>query len=138
MIEIPTVSIDGTAYFADDLGMGYTDYSDLVFDIYDSASGVSSMTCKVYPGQGSQSIPVKIVCSNFNILLTSSTVLKFGFWVTNPTVVRSLAIPVTIYSYNQYTATKANWNFLESAFPIVTTNTPILDNGNFMLDDNVY
>lgn len=139
IIEIPTASIDGTAYFADDLGMGYTDYSDLVFDIYDSTSGISSMTCKVYTGQGTQGIPVKIVCSNFNTALISSKTLKFGFWVTNPSVARSLAIPVTIYSYDQYAVTKANWNLLESAFNIVVASaTPILDNGNFQFDIAVY
>lgn len=139
VIEIPTQSIDGTAYFADDLGMGYADYSDLVFDIYDSTSGVSSMTCKVYTGQGSQGIPVKIICSNFNTALTSATVLKFGFWVTNPSVTRSLAIPVTVYSYDQYAVTKANWNILESAFNmIVTVASPILDNGNFAYDVGTY
>lgn len=137
VIEIPTVAIDGTALFDEDLGMGYIDYSDLVFDIYDGT--ITSMTCKVYPGQRTANLPVKIICSNFNTQITTSSTLKFGFWVTNPTVTRSLSIPATIYSFNQYYVTKNNWNFLESGFKlIVTSNSPILDKGNFAFDKPSY
>lgn len=34
IIEIPTISIEGNAQFPADLGMGYKDYDDLVFDIW--------------------------------------------------------------------------------------------------------
>jgi hypothetical protein len=139
VIEIPTQSNDGTNYFNDDLGMGYTDYSNLVFDIYDSTSGISSMTCKVYCGQQINGIPVKIICSNFNTALTSANIVKFGFWVTNPSVTRSLAIPVTIYSFDQYAVTKNNWNILESGFNVIVTSAlPILDQGNFAFNTPVY
>lgn len=128
--------MDGTYYFDEDLGMGYTDYSDLVFDMYDtSGSAITSMTCKVTPGQRSNFQPVKIICSNFNTALTTSNVLRFGFWVTNPSVSRSLAIPVTVYSYDQVYVKKNNWNFIEGACNIiVTTAAPLYDFGNFALD----
>lgn len=51
VIEIPTISIDGTSLFPEDLGMGYNDYDDLEFDLYES--DISSMDCKVYTGDES-------------------------------------------------------------------------------------
>ncbi len=117
--------------------MGYDDYSDLVYDIYDGT--ITSMSCKVYTGQRSKNIPAKVICSNFNSAITNAKILKFGFWVTNPQVTRSLAIPVTVYSYDQYAATKTNWNLLENAFNmIMTTTPPILDKGNFAFNTAVY
>jgi hypothetical protein len=110
IIEIPTVAIDGTSLFDEDLGMGYIDYSDLVFDIYDGT--ITSMTCKVYPGQRIANLPVKIICSSFSGNIGTSSTLKFGFWITNPTVTRSLAVPVQVYSFDQNTVTKSNWNIL--------------------------
>lgn len=34
VIEIPTISTDGSNQFPVDLGMGYEDYDDLIFDIF--------------------------------------------------------------------------------------------------------
>lgn len=120
--------------------MGYVDYSDLVYDIYDTAgSGISSMRCKVYVGQRSNHQPVKIICSDFNTAITTSNILRFGFWVTNPTVTRSLAIPITIYSYDQVYIKKNNWNFIERGCNIIMTSTaPLWDFGNFALDIPTY
>jgi hypothetical protein len=34
IVEIPTISVDGTSQFPVDLGMGYKDYDNLIFDIF--------------------------------------------------------------------------------------------------------
>ena len=65
VIEIPTVALDGTELFPEDLGVGYEDYDELEFDLYES--DISSMSCKVYTGDKTNNQPVKIVCSNFNV-----------------------------------------------------------------------
>ena len=91
--------------FLEDLGMGYDDYDDLVFDLYES-TGITSMDCKVYTGDKNNHQPVKIVCSNFNTALNTGTVLKMGFWVRNSPTILGLAIPVQIYAYDQIYAKK--------------------------------
>ena len=48
VIEIPTISNDAVSLFDEDLGMGYRNYDDLVFDLYDSS--ITSMNCKVHTG----------------------------------------------------------------------------------------
>lgn len=48
VIEIPTVSVDNEPLFPVDLGMGYKNYDNLIFDLFESS--ISSMTCKVYTG----------------------------------------------------------------------------------------
>jgi len=92
--------------------VGYKNYDNLVFDIFES--GISSMDCKVYIGdtQTSTGNPTKIVCSNFNTNITPSITVKFGFWVKNPVVTKSVAIPIQIYSYDQRYARKNVWTIL--------------------------
>ena len=130
VIEIPTVALDGTELFPEDLGVGYEDYDELEFDLYES--DISSMSCKVYTGDKTNNQPVKIVCSNFNVQITTSRTLKFGFWVRNPSTLIGLAIPVQVYSYDAYRARKDCWTMLEAGINVIpTTNTPISDLGNF-------
>jgi hypothetical protein len=82
--------------FEEDLGMGYRNYDDLIFDIYDSS--ISSMKCKFYIGNRTTSQPIKIICNQFNINnITTSHVVRFGFWVKNPNSTIALAIPVQVY-----------------------------------------
>lgn len=97
VIEIPTSTVDGTPLFLEDLGMGYNDYDDLVFDLFEST--ITTMTCKVYTGDKTNHQPVKIVCSSFNVNLDTSTTVKFGFWTKNPSTSIGLSIPVQVYSF---------------------------------------
>ena len=109
--------------------MGYSAYDSLIFDIYEST--ISSMTCNVYPGDPAVSQPTKIVCSNFGALTSSSTI-KFGFWVVNPPSNIGMAIPVQVYAYDQGSATKFIWSIVEAGIRILPiTTTPINDWGNF-------
>lgn len=110
VIQIPTVSNNGQALFPADLGMGYNDYDELKFDLYEST--ISSMDCKVYTGDASNHQPVKIVCSNFNTAITNSKIVRMGFWTRNPSTTDALAIPVQIYSYDQYRARKDTWSMI--------------------------
>jgi hypothetical protein len=130
IIEIPTVSIDGQNQFPIDLGVGYKNYDDLEFDIFES--GITSMTCKVFTGDLTSSQPVKIVCSNFNIAITTAMSVKFGFWVVNPASSVSMAIPVQVYAFDQPSQTKFCWSIVEAGIRVLPiTVTPINDLANW-------
>ena len=92
-----------------DLGMGYKPYDSLIFDMFESSV---TMTCKVYPGNIQDKQPTKIVCADFSSTISSSTTIKFGFWMKNPSVSKGLAIPVQIYAYDQPSARKYVWSML--------------------------
>ena len=111
--------------------MGYDDYDDLEFDLFE-CTGITSMECKVYTGDNQNNQPVKIVCSNFNAQLTTSTILKMGFWVKNPSTDKGLAIPIQIYSFDTNNAKKDCWSMIEAGIKILPTAvTPISFTGNF-------
>ena len=110
--------------------MGYEDYDDLEFDLYESS--ISSMDCKVYTGDFSTRQPVKIVCSNFNTAITNTMAVKMGFWTKNPSTSIGLSIPVQIYSFDTYRARKDTWSMIEAGIRVLpTSQTPISDTGNF-------
>jgi hypothetical protein len=90
--------------------MGYNDYDDLIFDLYESS--ISSMKCKVYTGDNQNNQPVKIVCSNFNTAPGTSSNIKFGFWVKNPSTSIGLAIPVFAYTQYPNNAIKTSWSMI--------------------------
>lgn len=131
IIEIPTISLDGQPQFSSDLGMGYNNYDSLVFDIFES--DITSMACKVYTSDATIGSPVKIICSNFNAVITTAMTVKFGFWVVNPSSTVSLAIPIQVYAFDQVAQTKFVWSIVEAGIRILPiTNTPINDIGSFV------
>ena len=94
--------------YSPDLGMGYKPYDLLIFDLYESS--ISSMDCRVYPGDASDQQPTKIVCSKFSSTIGTSSTINFGFWMVNPLTTSGLAIPVQVYAYDQPTARKYVWS----------------------------
>jgi hypothetical protein len=110
--------------------MGYDDYDDLVFDLYETS--ITSMSCKVYTGDKTNHQPVKIVCSSFSSTPGTSSTIKMGFWVKNPATSVGLAIPVQVYTIEPNTAKRNAWSIVESAIKVLpTTTTAIADLGNF-------
>lgn len=99
--------------FAPDLGMGYRNYDNLVFDLFQNS--LTSLTCKVYIGNPTNNKPVKIICGNFlPSTITTTTTIQFGFWVQNPAVTIALAVPVQVYfeEVYSYTFQKVMWQML--------------------------
>ena len=130
LLEIPTVALDGTTLFPADLGMGYEDYDELVFDLFESS--VSSMSCKVYTGDAALKQPVRIACSNFNADVGTGNIVRFGFWTRNPTTTVSLAIPMMFGNYRMDNDRFRSWSFVEAAIRVIpSSQTPIADSGNF-------
>lgn len=96
------------------------------------------MTCKVYPGSAGYKQPTKIVCSNFASTVATTTLVKFGFWVVNPTTSVGMAIPVQVYAYDQPSARKFVWSIIEGGIRVLpVTTTPINDWGNFVSSNPV-
>lgn len=90
------------------------------------------MKCKVYVGNAAYNQPVKIVCSSFSSSITTSSTIKFGFWVVNPSTSVAMSIPVQVYAYDQPSATKFIWSMVEAGIRVLPiTTTPITDLGNF-------
>jgi hypothetical protein len=117
--------------FADDLGMGYRNYDNLVFDLYESS--LTALSCKVYNGDQSNHQPVKIVCNNYApTTLTTSHTIKLGFWVKNPATTIGLAIPIQVYFQESNTYEKIVWQMVEAGIRVLPTSaSPINDFGNF-------
>jgi hypothetical protein len=70
------------------------------------------MKCSVYPGDSTNNQPTKIICSSFSATLTSSSTVKFGFWVVNPPSTIGMSIPVQVYAYDQPSAVKIIWSIV--------------------------
>ena len=76
--------------------MGYRNYDNLLFDLYDSS--ITSMKCKFYIGDRVNLQPVRIICNQYSLTsITTAHVIRFGFWVRNPNLTASIGIPVQIY-----------------------------------------
>lgn len=91
------------------------------------------MSCKVYTGDASLRKPVRIVCSNFNTDLSTSMILRMGFWTRNPQTDVSLAIPVELSNYRMDNDRNRNYDIIEGAIRVIpTSTTPIADTGNFV------
>jgi len=91
------------------------------------------MNCNVYPGDSTNNQPTKIVCSSFSSTLTTSSTIKFGFWVVNPPTTIGMSIPVQIYAYDQRLAKKFIWSIVEAGIRVLPVSvTPINDIGNFL------
>ena len=110
--------------------MGYKPYDNLVFDLFESS--ITSMKCRVYPGNVADLQPTKIICSSFSGTVTTAMTIKFGFWVVNPSTTVGLSIPIQIYAFDQPTARKFIWSILEAGIRLIPiANTPISELGNF-------
>ncbi len=114
--------------------MGYRNYDDLVFDVYDSS--ITSMKCKVHTGDRISVQSVKIICNQFSLgSITSSHFIRFGFWVKNPSTTLGLAIPIQVYVEELKTTRKLIWQMVEAGIKVIpTTASPINDFGNFVCD----
>lgn len=123
VIEIPTKGIDGNILYANNLGMTYangTSYGDgdsIPFDMLNSLSQ-SFMVCRMFHGDQTNGKPARIVCGSFQSAITSSTKLFFAITVVNPGTTFSgvqVSIPFFIYSYEQGTLVKTNFDVIENA-----------------------
>jgi hypothetical protein len=113
--------------------MGYRNYDDLVFDLYQS--DITSMKCKFYIGDRTNKQPARIICNRFNSDVATNQIIRFGFWVKNPTVTASFAIPIQVYVEEINTNRKIIWQMLEAGIKLIpTAASPINDFGNFLPD----
>jgi hypothetical protein len=117
VIEVPTVSANGATLFANDLGTGVSDGQSIPYDNLGTSFSQTFMTCRLFYGDQANNKPGKIVCGQFTSTITSSQVLFFAFTVGNPSTFsgNQVSIPFFIYSQEQGTTYRSNFDVIENA-----------------------
>lgn len=136
VIEFPTKANDGvTILFDNNLGMAdYVDGGIIPIDIFRSTPLVNGfMDCRIFFGDATRGLPVKIVCGNFLSSLASATTLKFAFMIYNPSLgsLSQLSIPIMVYSYDTSLFSKTNYNTINGGIYITNTVQTLTPTGNF-------
>ena len=76
------------------------------------------MNCNLFPGQQAYYKPARIVCGNFLTPITSSQSLWFALKVVNPALPAGyshLSVPFFIYSVEQGSTVRTNFDVIENA-----------------------
>lgn len=118
VIEVPTKSTAGSNLFADDLGTGIADGATLPVDILASPFSSGFMSCRLFKGDQANYKPARIVCGKLQGTISSSQVLWFAIVVYNPSIPNGwtkVSIPFFIYSVEQGTTYKTNFDVIENA-----------------------
>jgi len=87
------------ALFANDLGTGLSDGTNIPIDILAAPFSEGFMTCRLIKGDQTNNMPGKIVCGNFASTISSGQTLFFALTLGNPSLSGSqISIPFFIYS----------------------------------------
>ena len=84
------------------------------------------MKCRIYHGDQTRAIPVRLVCGDLSTALTNADQLKFAFLFKNPPKLTltgdpsQISLPIIIYSYDPFYFKKTNFNLVNAA--VVVTN----------------
>eukprot|EP00825_Cyclidium_porcatum_P026989 TRINITY_DN2900_c0_g2_i1.p1 TRINITY_DN2900_c0_g2~~TRINITY_DN2900_c0_g2_i1.p1 ORF type:complete len:1198 (-),score=132.76 TRINITY_DN2900_c0_g2_i1:149-3742(-) len=116
IIELPSKSIDS----------GYTFFETwanisnqtMAYDMVDSTSPITSMSCSYLNGQKSIDQPVQIQCTNFNQNIQTSNTLQFLIRIINPSIsgtTSQIYIPVIVYSISSSGLCKSNYGIVQQA-----------------------
>ena len=133
VIEIPTKSSAGATLFANDLGLGLTDGATIPIDILQAPFTTGFMSCRLFLGDGSNYRPVRIVCGGLTGTVTSSQVLWFAIVVVNPSPPSGeskVSIPFFLYTVEQGTTYKTNFDVVENAVYVRSDYASKNDVGN--------
>ncbi len=139
------MSNDGvTPLFGNNLGLtAYPDGSQIPVDIFLSAPLDNTfMECRIYYGDKSRSVPVKVICGNLKSNLAAGQALKFAIGIINPqpltmTVIKSqIALPLFIYSFDPYLFNKINFNTINAAIYVNNAANVFSPNGYFYTTSN--
>lgn len=109
--------------FEDNLGLSdLDDGGEFPADIFDSGLLDNTyMSCRLYHGDSTRGIPVKIVCGSLLSDLVAPNYLRFAVGFTNPpritptTTPSQISLPVLIYSYDPFLFQKTNFNLVNTA-----------------------
>jgi hypothetical protein len=113
VIEIPTKSSAGATLFANDLGLGLTDASDIPIDILAAPFASGFMRCRLFLGDRANYKPARIVCGSLAGTITSAQKIWFSIVVYNPSLPAGevkLSVPFFIYTVEQGTTYKTNFD----------------------------
>ena len=109
--------------FDNNLGLAnINDGEPVPVDIFDSLPLDNDyMTCRIFHGDQTRGVPVKIVCGNLLTDLLSPNYLRFalGFRnpprITDPSIPSQISLPILVYSYNPFLYQKTNFNLVNAA-----------------------
>ncbi|EAR88802.2 hypothetical protein TTHERM_00262980 (macronuclear) [Tetrahymena thermophila SB210] len=121
IIEFNTQSLDSINLFGSDLGLGMLSYTQLNADFL-LGTNAGTCSCRLYNGYQPSGVAVKVVCTQFSSVISTSAQAKIFFQIVNPSSVpEDTYIPIFIYSIYQ-TPTgeykKDNWQIVEQQFNI--------------------
>lgn len=114
---MPTVAANGDALFANNLGTAYTDGQSIPYDVLNTQFSQTFMTCRIFHGNQANYKPGKIVCGDFQSTITSAQILWFAISLGNPASIpgAQVSIPFFIYSQEQGTTVRTNFDVVENA-----------------------
>lgn len=117
VIEVPTIAANGNTLFANNLGTTYTDGQSIPYDSLNGQFSQTFMTCRIFHGNQANYKPGKIVCGNFQSTITSAQILWFAIALGNPSSIpgAQVSIPFFIYSQEQGTTVRTNFDVIENA-----------------------
>lgn len=109
--------------FDNNLGLNdYQDGDEVPLDIFNSPPLVNSyMKCRIYFGDQTRGVPVRVVCGFLTSALLPGSWLRFAFGFVNPPRITApstpsqISLPLIIYSYNPYYFEKTNFNLVNTA-----------------------
>lgn len=100
------------------MGTGIADGGNIPVDILDSPFATGFMICNLFRGDQANYKPARIVCGSFLTTISSSQLLWFALKVYNPALpagYTKLSVPFFIYSVEQGTTYKTNFDVIENA-----------------------
>jgi hypothetical protein len=118
ILEIPTKSSAGAVLFADDLGTGLADGAVFPIDILDTTFNTGFMACRLFHGDNTFYKPARVVCGNLQGTIASTQILWWAIKVVNPALPpgeTKLSVPFFLYSVEQGTTYKTNFDVIENA-----------------------
>lgn len=111
------MTASGNTLFANNLGTSYTDGQSIPYDVLNTQFTQTFMNCRIFHGDQANYKPGRIVCGNFQSTITSSQILWFAIALGNPSSTPGLqvSIPFFIYSQEQGTTVRTNFDVIENA-----------------------
>jgi hypothetical protein len=130
--------------FDDNLGLNsYKDGDTVPVDIFDSVPLTNNyMTCKIFFGDRTRGVPVRLVCGFLSSNLVTPSYLRFAFGFMNPapftaaTIPSQISLPLIVYSYDPYYFEKTNFNLVNTAVFVYNGPNILAPNGYFATTSN--
>ena len=95
------------------------------------------MTCRLYYGDKTRSVPARLVCGNLASALSTTAWFRFAFGFYNPalnplpTIPTQLSLPIMVYSFDSLLYKKYNFNLVNAAVYVYNQQSILSPSGFF-------